>query len=729
MALRRPFTLPRQVLRPATRASFNYFYEQRQGLATAVPPVTQDATGSKGPTAMVFLNMGGPSTTSEVEDFLSRLFADGDLIPLGRLQSYLGPLIAKRRTPKIQKQYAEIGGGSPIRKWSEYQCEEMCKLLDKISPETAPHKPYVAFRYAAPLTETMYAQLLQDGFGNGKGGRAVAFSQYPQYSCSTTGSSLNELWKWRNRLEGPRANGDGQPAGAIQWSVIDRWPTHPGLVEAFAKNIEDQLKTYPADKRDGVVLLFSAHSLPMSVLYFNLVAGILSALACPRLGHLSDRYGRTRLIGLSALATVVAEAITIFVAAQPDLVSVNVLLVSAFVDGLGGSFTTIMALTASYASDCTVPAKRSVAFGYLYGALFSGLAAGPLLAAILIKRTGQVLDVFTSSLGLHLLFLVTIVAVVPESLSPARQATYRDRHRKHQHDQPPATIWATLNPKHLLTPLAVLFPPVGRPSALFPNPGGATPALRRNIILLTALDTLAFGVALGTAQVIIMYAEYNFGWGNVESSLFISTVSVIRVLNLFVLYPLITTFFLASPEGPHPHTPDRKIPGSTPGELTLIRLSILLDTLGNIGYALAPNGACMTLSGITMALGGMGVPLLQSSLTKHVPRAGLGQILGAKGLLHALARIFAPTVCSLIYSVTVGRFTPAIFVCLAVVFGGAFVGSWGMRAFVGLDDSSLRSPSSAQYTEEGGDGGEHDTNTSSTARGEEVRLADEPVLP
>lgn len=46
----------------------------RSGFATAVPPVTQDATSSKGPTAMVFLNMGGPSTTGEVEDFLSRLF-------------------------------------------------------------------------------------------------------------------------------------------------------------------------------------------------------------------------------------------------------------------------------------------------------------------------------------------------------------------------------------------------------------------------------------------------------------------------------------------------------------------------------------------------------------------------------------------------------------------------------------------------------------------------------
>lgn len=136
----------------------------------------------------------------------------------------------------------------------------MCKILDTASPSTAPHKPYVAFRYADPLTEEMYNKLLSDGFGGGNGGRAVAFTQYPQYSCSTTGSSLNELWKWRGRLEGK-----GDVEGAIKWSVIDRWPTHPGLVEAFAQNIEAKLAEYPAETRDKVVLLFSAHSLPMSV--------------------------------------------------------------------------------------------------------------------------------------------------------------------------------------------------------------------------------------------------------------------------------------------------------------------------------------------------------------------------------------------------------------------------------------------------------------------------------
>lgn len=82
MSFRSPFAIPRRVwanaatsaMRPMPRNCLAFGGNQRYGMATAVPPVTQDATGSKGPTAMVFLNMGGPSTTAEVEDFLGRLF-------------------------------------------------------------------------------------------------------------------------------------------------------------------------------------------------------------------------------------------------------------------------------------------------------------------------------------------------------------------------------------------------------------------------------------------------------------------------------------------------------------------------------------------------------------------------------------------------------------------------------------------------------------------------------
>lgn len=96
----------------------------------------------------------------------------------------------------------------------------MCELLDELNPATAPHKPYVAFRYANPLTETCLEEMEADGVK-----RAVAFSQYPQYSCSTTGSSLNELYRVARSKNGWGGNGE------VEWSVLDRWPAHPGLVD------------------------------------------------------------------------------------------------------------------------------------------------------------------------------------------------------------------------------------------------------------------------------------------------------------------------------------------------------------------------------------------------------------------------------------------------------------------------------------------------------------------
>lgn len=50
--------------------------------------------------------------------------------------SHLAPWIAKRPTPKIQEQYERIGGGSPIRMWTDKQGEGMVKLLVKMSPQT-----------------------------------------------------------------------------------------------------------------------------------------------------------------------------------------------------------------------------------------------------------------------------------------------------------------------------------------------------------------------------------------------------------------------------------------------------------------------------------------------------------------------------------------------------------------------------------------------------------------
>uniref|UniRef100_A0A1A8JVH4 Ferrochelatase n=2 Tax=Nothobranchius TaxID=28779 RepID=A0A1A8JVH4_NOTKU len=217
-------------------------------LAQRAAPEIQDSRKPK--TGILMLNMGGPEKLEDVHDFLLRLFMDTDLMKLP-VQNKLGPFIAKRRTPKIQEQYSKIGGGSPIKHWTSMQGEGMVKLLDDMSPDTAPHKFYIGFRYVNPLTEEAIEEMEKDGVE-----RAVAFTQYPQYSCSTTGSSLNAIYRYySNRGDRPK----------MRWSVIDRWPTHPLLVECFAEHVRNELLKFPADKRDDVVILFSAHSLPMAV--------------------------------------------------------------------------------------------------------------------------------------------------------------------------------------------------------------------------------------------------------------------------------------------------------------------------------------------------------------------------------------------------------------------------------------------------------------------------------
>jgi len=216
------------------------------------PPsvVAESSSRGRGPTGIVMLNLGGPATLDDVEPFLLELFADREIIQLP-LQRWLGPFIARRRAPKVRGLYASIGGGSPILRYTEAQGRGMVSRLDRLSPETAPHRFYVAFRYTQPKSEDALRSMHADGVR-----RAIAFTQYPQFSCSTTGSSLNELW---------RAAARTNLVDAFEWSILDRWPVHPGFIDAMTETVREGLAQFGSG-RDQAVILFSAHSLPLDVI-------------------------------------------------------------------------------------------------------------------------------------------------------------------------------------------------------------------------------------------------------------------------------------------------------------------------------------------------------------------------------------------------------------------------------------------------------------------------------
>uniref|UniRef100_A0A0V0GAJ6 Ferrochelatase n=1 Tax=Triatoma dimidiata TaxID=72491 RepID=A0A0V0GAJ6_TRIDM len=199
-------------------------------------------------TAIMMLNMGGPQSLDQVGDYLLRIMTDRDMIQLP-MQSTLGPYIARKRTHEVQKKYGEIGGASPIFKWTQRQGELLCQKLDNLSPSTAPHKHYIAFRYVKPLTENAVEEIEKDGAE-----RVVLFSQYPQYSCATSGSSINAVYSCLSKRDRNQKT---------KWSLIDRWPAHPLLAKTFADRISTELKQFPVEKQKDVIILFSAHSLPV----------------------------------------------------------------------------------------------------------------------------------------------------------------------------------------------------------------------------------------------------------------------------------------------------------------------------------------------------------------------------------------------------------------------------------------------------------------------------------
>ena len=396
----------------------------------------------------------------------------------------------------------------------------------------------------------------------------------------------------------------------------------------------------------------------------NLISGTLCAFSSPRLGALSDRYGRRMILAVTALGMLLGDIITITVASFPDSISVWLILTEFALGGLAGSFIATMAVIQSYAADCTPPARRSIVFGYLHGCMFTGIAVGPILGGLIIKASGNILTIFYVAFVCHLGFITFVSTVVPESLSEERRDVAREACKADARNH--TAMGTILGVVNIFRPLSILFPPKDRSSKI----------VRTNLVLLSGVDTVVFGVTLGSASLVVMYSEFMFKWGNFESSVFVSIANSCRVGMLVLILPLVSRLFNARKgEG---HTQSGRT-GSDTFDILTIRTAVFFDVLGYVGYALAPSGPFFIASGVIASVGGIASPTLQSALTTHVVPERTGELLGAISLLHALSRIAAPALLHLVYSLTIGTASASVFWCLTATFGLALAGSFWIR--------------------------------------------------
>jgi protoporphyrin/coproporphyrin ferrochelatase len=194
---------------------------------------------------VILFQLGGPDTLEAIEPFLYNLFCDPDIIdfPFARIgRKPLAKLISVTRSKKVQHHYATIGGGSPIRRHTERQARA---LEAELRDQGIDAYCFVAMRYWHPFTQEAIARLRAVDCDE-----IILLPMYPQYSSTTTGSSLNE---WQRLF-----------SDEIPVHSVEHFYQNPGYLDAMIEKINEALDRFPADGQPTI--LFSAHGVPMSVI-------------------------------------------------------------------------------------------------------------------------------------------------------------------------------------------------------------------------------------------------------------------------------------------------------------------------------------------------------------------------------------------------------------------------------------------------------------------------------
>jgi len=182
--------------------------------------------------AILLLAFGGPRSLDEVESFLTRLFR-------GRKPS-------SEQLERIKERYRLIGGRSPLPEITFKQAKALEKKLDA---KGYPFQSYVGMRYGHPLIEETLKKIVEDGIHE-----VVALPMAPFRSRASTGAYIEEVNQIKKNI-----------GEKIDISFIEGWHLHPLFLRAIQEKVEEGLMQFTVEERKRVHFIFSAHSLPRSL--------------------------------------------------------------------------------------------------------------------------------------------------------------------------------------------------------------------------------------------------------------------------------------------------------------------------------------------------------------------------------------------------------------------------------------------------------------------------------
>jgi len=192
--------------------------------------------------AVILFNLGGPDKLDSVEPFLFNLFNDPAIISIPSFFRYpLAKFISKRRAPTAKNIYKEIGNKSPILELTTKQAKSLENNLSK----KGNYKCFIVMRCWHPRASDVIKKVKEYSPDE-----IILLPLYPQYSASTSGSSINE---WNDLCKKENYQ--------IKTKTICCYPTENNFVKSHILLINKTLKSV---ENNNFKLIFSAHGLPES---------------------------------------------------------------------------------------------------------------------------------------------------------------------------------------------------------------------------------------------------------------------------------------------------------------------------------------------------------------------------------------------------------------------------------------------------------------------------------
>ncbi len=183
--------------------------------------------------AILIVSFGGPESREEVIPFLENVLR--------------GRNIPRERMLAVAEHYYHFEGKSPINQ----QTRELISALEAELNRNGPNLPiYWGNRNWHPFLADTMRKMKQDGIRRAVGFVTSAYSSYSscrQYQEDIAGAQ--------------RAVGSGAP----EVDKLRAFYNHPAFVESTVERVRDALLAIPADAQRNVQVIYTAHSIPLSM--------------------------------------------------------------------------------------------------------------------------------------------------------------------------------------------------------------------------------------------------------------------------------------------------------------------------------------------------------------------------------------------------------------------------------------------------------------------------------